>query len=205
MTDRLDGVLSTAVPLLKRVDEVIATAGAPPGHELWPSLRRVRLLPWDAVQTVAALRPQDLAAAAPELRADARAYAGIADTLPAPDGWTGDAADAYETVRRRTAQHLSGGSQSLDERLEATADLADALADWMRRTRGALAATLAEVLSSAEGLSLSTDTAVDPAAIREARAAAEVATRILRTVADSYDDARELLHGSARLATPEPL
>ena len=202
MTDRLDGVLTTAVPLLKRVDEILAATGAPPDHELWPSLRRVRLLPWDAVQTVAALRPQDLAEAAPELRADARSYAGIADTLPAPEGWTGDAADAYDSARRRAAQHLSGGLDSLDERLEATADLADALMEWMRRARGELASTLAEVLTSAEGLSLSPDTAVDPAAVGEAEAAAEVAVRILRTVADSYDGALELMYGSAHLANP---
>jgi ABC-type transporter Mla subunit MlaD len=205
MTDHLDGVLDTAVPLLKRVDEVLAATGAPADHELWPAVRRVRLLPWDAVQTVAGLRPQALAAAAPELRADARSYAGIADALPAPDDWTGDAADAYDTARRRTAQHLSGGLDSLDERLEATADLADALADWMRRARGDLATTLAEVLSSAEGLSLSSNTTVDPAAAHEAEAAASVAARILQTVGDSYDAAAELLDGSAHLAVPERL
>ena len=205
MTDRLDGVLPTAAPLLKRVDEILGATGAPPDHELWPSLRRVRLLPWDAVQAVAALRPQDLADAAPELRADARSYAGIADTLPPPDGWTGDAADAYDTARRRAAHHLSGELDSLDERLEATADLADALVDWMRRTRGELATTLAEVLSSAEGLSLSPAAAVDPAAARETEAAAEVAVRILRTVADSYDGALELMYSSAHLAEPQRL
>ena len=112
MTDHLDGVLGTAAPLLKRVDEVLAATGAPADHELWPAVRRVRLLPWDAVQTVAGLRPQALAAAAPELRADARSYAGIAEALPTPDDWTGDAADAYDTARRRTAQHLSGGLDS---------------------------------------------------------------------------------------------
>ncbi len=205
MTDRLDGVLSTAAPLLKRVDEVLTATGAPPGHDVWPSLRRVRLLPWDAVQTVAALRPQDLAEAAPELRADARSYAHLADTLPPPDGWTGDAADAYDDVRKRAAGHLSGRSESLDGRLEATADLADALVDWMRRTRGDLATTLAEVLSSAEGLSLSTDAAVDPAAAREAQAAAVVAVRVLQTVADGYDAAVEVLSRSAHLATPRRL
>lgn len=203
MTDQLDSVLGTAAPMLRRAEEILAVTGAPPGHDLWPALRRVRLLPWDAVQSVAALRPHDLADAAPELRADARLFAGLAGSLPAPDGWTGDAADAYDAARRRTAQHLSGRPDSLDERLEATADLADALAGWMRRARGDLATTLAEVLSSAEGLTLSPGVGVDPAATREAEAAAEVAVRVLRTVADSYDTAVELLHGSAELATPQ--
>ncbi len=205
MDDRLDGVLGAAVPLLKRVDDVLAATGAPPDHPLWPSLRRVRLLPWDAVQTVAALRPQSLAEAAPELRADARTCADIADTLPPPAGWSGDAADAYDGARKRTAGHLSGGVDSIEERLEATADLADALAEWMRQARGDLATTLAEVLSSAEGLSLTSDAAVDPAAVREARAAAEVAVRVLTTVADSYDAARELLHSSAHLTATQRL
>jgi hypothetical protein len=164
----------------------------------------VRLLPWDAVQTVAALRPHALAEAAPELRADARTCTDIAESLPAPGGWTGDAADAYDGARRRAAEHLSGGPQSLDERLEATADVAEALAGWMHQTRGDLATTLAEVLSSAEGLSLTSDGAVDPAAAREAAAAAEVAVRVLTTVADSYDAALELLHGSAHLTGPQP-
>lgn len=200
--DPLDGVLPTAVPLLKRVDEVLSLAGAPPDHHVWPSIRRVCLLPWDAVQAVAALRPDDLSDAALELRADARSYAGIAGSLPAPDVWSGEAAEAYDASRRRTASHLSGAVDSLDERLEATADVADALIDWMRQTRSDLAVTLAEVLTSAEGLSLSAETPVDPTAVRDAQAAAEVAVRVLETVANSYDAALDLITRSADLATP---
>jgi hypothetical protein len=188
---------------------VLASAGAPPDHEIWPALRRVRLLPWDAVQAVAALRPDDLTEAAPELRDDARSCADVADSLPRPGVWTGDAADAYEQARKRTAAHLSGGADSLDERLEATADLADALIGWMRDTRGGLAAALAEVMTSAEALSLSgfsdVDAVADPPAAWEVDAAADVATRVLETVADSYDVVRELIAGSAPLTTPSRL
>jgi methyl-accepting chemotaxis protein len=202
--DRLDDVLGTVTPLLKRVDQVLASAGAPPDHEIWPALRRVRLLAWDAVQAVAALRPDDLAEAAPELRDDARSYAGVAESLPPPGVWTGDAADAYEQARKHTAAHLSGGADSLEERLEATADLADALIDWMRETRGGLAATLAEVMTSAEALSLtvSSTAAADPPAAREVEAAADVATRVLLVVAERYDAVRELVTSSAALTTP---
>jgi hypothetical protein len=202
--DRLDDVLGAAAPLLKRADRVLASAGAPPDHEIWPALRRVRLLPWDAVQAVAALRPDDLTEAAPELRDDARSYAGVAGSLPLPGVWTGDAADAYEQARKRTAAHLSGGADSLDERLEATADLADALIGWMRQTRGGLAAALAEVMTSAEALSLSasSDAVADLPQAWEVDAAADVATRVLETVADSYDAVRELMAGSAPLTTP---
>jgi hypothetical protein len=216
--DHLDGLLSTAAPLLRRVDEVLSTTGAPRDHQVWPALRRVRLLPWDAVQAVAALRPGELAEASPALRTDARSYAHVAASLPSPGSWSGDAADAYDAARRRAAEHLSGGLDSLDERLEATADLADALADWMRRARGDVAATLAEVMVSAEGLAL-TETgsppgdpiaagpvrAAGPAAIGEARAAADVAARVLETVARSYDAALELIAGSAELTTARRL
>ena len=195
--DRLDQVIQTAGPLLRRVDDTLSTVGAPPGHHLWAELRRVRLLPGDAVHAVAALRPAELAEAAPELRADARAYAGIAESLPAPTDWTGDAADAYDAARRRAADHLSGSPDSLDERLEATADLADALIEWMAQARSELAAILAEILSSTEALDLSTDSIVDYSA---ALSAADIAVRLLRTVADSYDLATDLLNGSAELA-----
>jgi len=201
--DRLDQVIETAGPLLRRVDEVISTVGAPPDHRIWAELRRVRLLPGDAVYAVAALRPAELAEAAPELRADARSYAGIAQALPAPGDWTGDAAEAYEAARRRTAGHLSGGGDSLDERLEATADLADALIEWMNQSRAELAAILAEILSSTDALDLSNDSGVDPAASREMVAAAQIAVRVLAAVADSYDLAADLLDDSAELANTQ--
>lgn len=202
MTDRLDTMLGPAAPLMRRVDEVLTAAGAPAGHRVWPALRRVRLLPWDAIQAVAALRPDDLAEAAPELRDDARSCAGIAESLPPPDAWSGEAAQAYDAARKRAAARLSGAPGSLDERLVATADLADALIDWMRGSRGAVAETLAEVLSSAEALSLVTERAVDPADAGAASAAADVAVLVLETVADRYDAAQELMSGSADLTTP---
>jgi hypothetical protein len=204
VTDRLDHLLQTAGPLLRRVDEVLTSAGAPAEHPVWTHLRRVRLLPWDAVQAVAALRPGDLADAGPELRADARSCAGIAATLPPPGPWSGDAADAYESARRRAAAHISGGPDSLDERLSATADLADALIAWMTAARDGLALVLAEVLSSAEGLSLSVHADADPPAARDAAAAADVAARILQRVSESYDEALDIVHGTADLAVALP-
>ena len=57
MSDRLDTLLDTVGPLLRRVDDVLSTGGAPPEHPVWREIRRVRLLPWDAVLAVAALRP----------------------------------------------------------------------------------------------------------------------------------------------------
>jgi uncharacterized protein YukE len=202
--DTLDEAVAAAAPLLRRVDELLSGVGAPPEHAVWAQVRRVRLLPGDAVHAIAALRAADLAGASPELRADARAYADIASALPPPGTWTGDAAEAYEDARRRAVEHLSGGPESLDERLEATADLADALVGWIIQSRSDVAAALAEVLSSGEAVALSTDSAADPAAVREGLAAADVAERILRTIADCYDLAADLLDHSVELATALP-
>ena len=203
--DRLDQVLATAGPLLRRVDDLLATAGAPADHAMWGELRRVRLLPGAAAEAVASLRPSAFADAVPELRAVARACVDTAADLPEPGEWTGDAADAYEDVRRRAAADLSGGGESLDERLEATADLAQALTDWMAETRGGLAAALATVLTSGEALTLSAATAAPAPSVAETDAAADVAELVLRTIADNYAEAFDLLQGSRDLAKPVPM
>jgi hypothetical protein len=202
--DTLDQVVATTAPLLNRVDEILSGVGAPTDHPVWTQLRRVRLLPGDAVRAVAALRPSELPAASAELRADARAYAEIAESLPPPAGWSGDAADAYDDARRHVAVHLSGGPDSLDERLEATADLADALTDWIAESRADVATALAEIMTSAAALTLSSGSPVDPAPPAETGAAADVAARLLGAVADRYDLAADLLDGSAELAIALP-
>lgn len=199
--DRLDRLMTAAGPLLRRVDELLAAVGAPPEHRVWAEVRRVRLLPGDAARAVAALRPAELGEAAPELRADARAYAVLAASLPAPGEWTGAAADAYDVARQRAAAHLSGGPDSLDERLQASADLADALVTWMRSARDSLAASLAEVLTSTEAVILA-GTEMDLAAPREQEAAATVAAKVLQVVADGIEAGADLLHTSAWLAEP---
>ncbi|RZU51593.1 hypothetical protein EV385_3423 [Krasilnikovia cinnamomea] len=202
--DRLGQLLDASAPLLRRVDEVLSAAGAPPGHSVWPELRRVRLLPGDAVRAVAALRPADLADAARELHADAHTYADVAESLPPPGAWSGDAAGAYDDARRRAAGHLSGAPDSLDARLAGTAELADALAEWMEQARTDLAAMLAEVLGSTAAVTLSTDEPIDPAACPQVLAAAEIGQRVLRTIRERYDVVADLLHGSAQLAEASP-
>jgi hypothetical protein len=202
--DRLDSLCGDAGPLLRRVDEILAEAGAPPAHPVWDRLRRVGLLTVDAVAAVAALRPADFAAEVPDLRRSAAGYAQASTSLPAPVTWSGTAADAYDAARRELAGHLDGEQHSLAERLEASADLADALADWMWRARSAVAASLAEVLGSAEAVLLSTPDPTVPVPVPEAVAAASVAERVLRAVAEAYAEAGELLDGSADLAVAAP-
>lgn len=197
--DRLDEIAAVARPLLRRVDDLITAVGAPAGHRLWAQVRRVGLLPTDAVDAVAALRPAPLDDAAPWLRDRARDYAALAASLPAPGDWSGDAAGAYDAGRRRMADHLSDDPRSLAERLEASADLGDALVDWMRATRAGVAYALADVLVSAEAVPLAGSPGAGPPTAVEALAAADVGARLLRAVADGYDEAEELLTGSAGL------
>lgn len=202
--DLLDQVMEAADPLLRRVDEVLSTTGAPAEHALWAELRRVRLLPGDAARAVGSLNPAALSGAVDALRSDARTCADTAADLPPPDTWTGEAAEAYDDLRRRTAAHLSGADDSLDERWEATADLARALADWMGAARSELAAVIAQVLTSAEAVTLTT-TPPRAATVTQAEAAAEVGVRVLRSVAASYAEADDLLRASAPLASVIPL
>ncbi|MEU8821977.1 hypothetical protein [Actinoplanes sp. NPDC048796] len=197
--DALYQVLDAALPLLRRVEQVLGDAGAPAEHKIWQELRRVRLLPVDAVEAVAALRPGALAETVPELRAGARACA--AADLPPPGVWEGEAAEAYDDLRRRVAVHLAGAADSLDERLEETADLTAALSDWMIRARDTVAATLADVLVSAEALTLQTA----PATPRPETAAAAIAAHVLRTIADLYAEAEELMQNSTHLTHAVPV
>lgn len=201
--DRLDDLLRSSRPLLDQVDDLLARAGAPAEHPIWAELRRVRLLPGEATRAVAALRPGALAEAGPELRAEAQVCVTVADDLPAPDEWTGDAADAYDEARRRIAAQLSGGDESLDERLQATADLAEALRDWMEQTRAAVAAALARVLTSSEAFVLTGGETAFSAA--SAVAAADIGAHLLRTVADHYELATDLIHGSRALTEATPM
>jgi hypothetical protein len=203
MMDQLDRLRGDAMSLLGRVDDILAATGAPSGHRVWEPLRRVRLLTVDAVAAVAALRPAEFAAEAPDLRGRATAYVEAAARLPAPDTWSGEAADAYDSARRRLADQLNGDPDSLAERLEASADLVDALVDWMRRSKSAVAGCLAGVLGSAEAvLLLTADHAVAPVSEAEVLAAADVADLVLRTIAEVYDEASELLDAAGDLAVP---
>jgi uncharacterized protein YukE len=202
--DRLDDLLDTARPMLDRVDQMLSVVGAPGEHRVWGELRRVRLLPGDAARAVATLRPAALGEAGPEIRAEARACVQIAAGLPPPEEWTGAAAEAYDETRQRTAAQLSGGNESLDERMEATADLAEALRDWMQQTRDDLARALAEALGSSEAAALTAAGGMPPAEA-DILGAADIAASLLQVVADNYEYAGDLIHGSADLTVALPM
>jgi hypothetical protein len=202
--DPLDDLLSSARPLLDRVDRTLTVVGAPADHRVWGELRRVRLLPGDATRAVAAMQPVALSDAGPEIRAEARACAEVAAGLPPPGEWSGAAAEAYDDVRQRMATQLSGGDESLDERLEATADLAEALREWMEQTRGALARVLAEAMGSSQAAALASGGALPPPEA-DILGAADIAASVLRVIADHYDYATDLIRGSADLTSALPM
>jgi hypothetical protein len=203
--DRLDDLLDTARTLLDRVDQTLTVVGAPESHRVWGELRRVRLLPGDAARAVAVLRPAALGEAGPEIRAEARTCVEAAAGLPAPEEWSGAAAEAYDDVRRRMAAQLSGGDESLDERLEATADLADAVREWMEQTREGLARVLAEAMGSREAAALLTGGGGMPPTQDDIVGAAEIAASVLRVIADNYDYASDLIRGSGDLTSAVPM
>ena len=189
--DELDRLTAPVRDLLGRVDVLIAAAGAPDDHPLWPALRRMRMLPGDAYAAFAALRPEPLLAAAAEVRRLTRGYDQAALDL-AGNGWDGAAGTAFADVRAALATHLEEGPESLVGRMEATAGYADALADWVESSRGALARTCAELLGSAEAVTVA---GADPSAVDRsvALAAAEIGARVLGALNVAYDGAETLL------------
>ncbi|WP_089154512.1 hypothetical protein [Micromonospora sp. NBS 11-29] len=191
--DALDRLAEPGLDLLARVDTVLA-AGAPEGHRLWPLLRRMQVLPGAAVREFLELHPAPLTGAGHAVRRLVRGYDDTCALLADPVAWSGSAAAAYDEARTALLRHLDEGPESLVGRLEATAGYADALAGWVESTRAALARALAEVLGSAEAVTVHAAgrPGVEPGRV-EASAAAEIATRVLGVLGVAYDGAETLL------------
>ncbi|MFG3297658.1 hypothetical protein [Micromonospora chersina] len=191
--DALDRLAEPGLDLLARVDALLA-AGAPEGHRLWPLLRRMQVLPGAAVREFLDLHPAPLTGAGHAVRRLVRGYDDTCAMLADPVAWSGAAAAAYDEARTALLRHLDEGPESLVGRLESTAGYADALADWVEGSRIALARALAEVLRSAEAVTVhaATRPGVDPGR-SGALAAAEIATRVLGVLGVAYDGAETLL------------
>ncbi|MGY0007179.1 hypothetical protein [Micromonospora sp. I033] len=191
--DALDRLAEPGLDLLVRVDALLA-AGAPEGHRLWPLLRRMQVLPGAAVREFLDLHPAPLAGAGHAVRRLVRGYDDTCAMLADPVAWSGPAAGAYDEARGALLRHLDEGPESLVGRLESTAGYADALADWVEGSRVALARALAEVLRSAEAVTVHAATRPGADAGRSgALAAAEIATRVLGVLGVAYDGAETLL------------
>ncbi|MCW3814595.1 hypothetical protein ONA91_09010 [Micromonospora sp. DR5-3] len=191
--DALDRLAEPGLDLLARVDTLLA-GGAPEGHRLWPLLRRMQVLPGAAVREFLDLHPAPLADAGHAVRRLVRGYDDTCALLADPVAWSGPAAAAYDEARGALLRHLDEGPESLVGRLESTAGYADALADWVEGSRLALARALADVLRSAEAVTV--HAAGRPGGGGEGAgglAAAEIAVRVLGVLGVAYDGAETLL------------
>ncbi|MET8229666.1 hypothetical protein ABZS77_03175 [Micromonospora sp. NPDC005298] len=195
--DPLDRLAEPGLDLLHRVDALLA-AGVPEGHRVWPLLRRMQVLPGDAVRGFLDLHPAPLTGAGHAVRRLVRGYDDVSAALTDPVLWSGPAASAYGQERAALLRHLDEGPDSLVGRLESTAGYADALADWVEGSRLALARTLADVLRSAEAVAVVAATAagppLPPGPVGPGVAdAAEIAARVLAVLCVAYDGAETLL------------
>lgn len=196
--DALDRLAEPGLDLLRRVDTLLA-AGAPEGHQVWPLLRRMQVLPGEALRHFIDLRPGPLAAAGQAVRRHVHGYDRACAALTDPVLWSGPAAAAYGQTRTALLRHLDEGPESLVGRLEATAGYADALADWVEGSRLAVARALAEAIGSAEAVTVVTATSVTRVASHSGpsspggAAAAEIAARLLAVLCVAYDGAETLL------------
>ncbi|MEV4493286.1 hypothetical protein AB0K04_24615 [Micromonospora coxensis] len=190
--DALDRLAEPGLDLLRRVDRLLA-GGAPEGHRLWPLLRRMQVLPGDALRAFLDLHPAPLASAGHAVRRLVRGYDDASAALTDPGLWSGPAASAYDEARSALLRHLDEGPESLVGRLESTAGYADALAHWVEGSRLAVARVLAEVVGSAEAVRVHAATAPGAEPGPGALAAAEIATRVLSVLGVAYDGAETLL------------
>ncbi|TDB78892.1 hypothetical protein [Micromonospora sp. KC721] len=190
--DALDRLAEPGLDLLRRVDQLLA-AGAPEGHRLWPLLRRMQVLPGDALRAFLDLHPAPLANAGHAVRRLVPRYDDACAALTDRALWSGPAASAYDEARVALLRHLDEGPESLVGRLESTAGYADALAQWVEGSRLAVARVLAEVVSSAEAVRVHAATAPGAAPGAGIHAAAEVAARVLAVLGVAYDGAETLL------------
>ncbi|SCG63466.1 hypothetical protein [Micromonospora halophytica] len=190
--DALDRLAEPGLDLLRRVDRLLA-AGAPEGHRLWPLLRRMQVLPGDALRAFLDLHPAPLATAGHAVRRLVRGYDDASAALTDPGLWSGPAASAYDEARSALLRHLDEGPESLVGRLESTAGYADALAHWVEGSRLAVARVLAEVIGSTEAVHVHAATALGAEPGPGTLAAAEIATRVLSVLGVAYDGAETLL------------
>ncbi len=208
--DALDRLAEPGLDLLRRVDTLLA-AGAPEGHRVWPLLRRMQVLPGEALRNFLDLRPAPLAGAGHTIRRQVHGYDHACGALTDPVLWSGPAAAAYGQSRAMLLAHLDEGPESLVGRLEATAGYADALADWVEGSRLAVARALSDVIGSAEAVAVLAATSVTRDSSHSGPSspggagAAEIAARVLAVLCVAYDGAETLLRQWAPSLAESPL
>jgi hypothetical protein len=197
--DALARLEPVAHDLLRRVDGSLVTLGAPPEHPVWPLLRRLGATPADALAFFAGVDEGPVRATAASLRDRAEAYE--AAEVPTAEPWRGTAGETFGAYAADLRGHLAGGSgrgeESMAARLRATATCVDDIADWCRRSREGLARALADILVSAQAVTVrSHPDLVGLAAVRvpvaAVTAAADIGARVLAAAAEAVADGEAL-------------
>ena len=204
--DALDRLEPVVRPLLRQVDDALATLGAPAEHAIWGHLRRVGATPADALMFFADLQPVRLRAAAERLRAQAAGYQ--AASVPASPPWQGGAGTAYAAHAASLAAHLHG-EEGLAGALRASASYVDGVADWAQRSRDRMARALAEVMASAQAVTVRSQparanvlrTAASADLVRAVVAAADIGAALLAVAEDAVSAGRDVPRAAAATAT----
>jgi hypothetical protein len=160
--DALARIAPVARDLLARVDAALVAHGAPADHAVWTHLRRLHATPADAVEFLVDGDPESLLRAAGVVNEQAAGY-GRAD-IPAQVAWRGAVGDLYAAQAGALRAHLgdaADGPLSMSGRLAATASYVEAVGEWWRESRGSMAVALAEVLTSAQAVTMSAVDAAD--------------------------------------------
>jgi hypothetical protein len=208
--DALARLAPVARPLLRDVDNALATLGAPPEHSVWALLRQTGTTPADAVAFFVDLDPNRLRVAGQALRLRALAY--DAATVPATVPWEGSAAHQYAVQAVSLGRFLHGDeAETLASRLRATGSYVDSVADWCQHSRDQVARTLAQVLTSSQAVAVRSVPALgrglgdlmraaDPGGglARAVTAAADIGAAVLGVAEDAVVAGRNL----HRTATP---
>ena len=195
--DALDRLEPVVRPVLHRVDEALTTLGAPPEHPIWDHLRRVGATPGDAVLFFVELRPVRLRAAAQRLREQAMGYEAAA--VPVNPPWQGGAGEAFAAHATGLGAHLRG-DEGLAGALRASASYVDAVADWGQRSRDRMARALAEVMASAQAVTVRAQTALAHVVRPDATAdllgavvaAADIGAALLVVAEEAVSDGRDV-------------
>ena len=222
--ESLDTMAPVARDLLHRVDLTLTQLGAPPDHPVLSLLRRLRVLPGQALDFALSASPQALVDAAAQLRQIRASYdsevATPLDRVMAELGWSSAGQAAFTARWRSLMDHLAGqegGRDSMAGRLLETAAYAESVAGWFSHLRYAICEALIPALSSEEAVVLRGCAALSGSAEefrtalvsgavsdtgRLARAGAEIGRVVLHAVAEIYEaGTEELLGGSDGTAT----
>jgi hypothetical protein len=185
--DALARLEPVAQRLLRDVDALLATLGAPPDHPVWSRLRAVGATPAEAVRFFIRTAPAGLLAGASSLREQERGYAAIA--VPVQVAWQGRAGQEYAAHATALADHLHGDA-SLTSRVGLTASYVDEVAGWLQRSRDRMARALADVLVSAQAVAITAHQ--PPIATEVVVAAADVGAYLLDAAATAIVEGHEL-------------